>query len=71
MCTASIHGEKLPLHVEEAHIRVVAERGVHEPASLLGEPRYWAYEPPRSPLRVSLFVSGARSHKEQRNELLF
>lgn len=29
MCTASIHGKKLPLHVEEADIRVVAEGGVH------------------------------------------
>lgn len=63
VCTAGIHSKKLPLHVEEADIRVVAERGVHQPAALLGEPRYWAYESPWSPFRVSLFVSGARSHK--------
>lgn len=46
MCAASIHGEELPLHVEEADVRVAAERGVHEAAALLGERRCRAYEPP-------------------------
>ena len=62
MCTASIQGKELALHVEEADICAVTEGGVHETATLRGEPRDWAYEPPGSAFRVPLLIPGARRH---------
>lgn len=60
MCTASIHGKELALHVEEADVGAAAERGVQEAAALRGERRGCAEEPPR---RAPLFLCpAARRH---------
>lgn len=67
MCTTRIHGEELPLHVEQAHVRAAAEGGVHEPAAPAGERRRRPEEPPRSALRVSVLLPAARSHEGRRN----
>lgn len=65
MCTSSIHGEELPLHIEEAHVRAAAEGGVHEAAAPAGERRHRPDEPPRpSALRGSILLPGARSHDD-------
>lgn len=67
MRTSRIHGEELPLHVEEAHVRAAAEGGEQEPAAPAGERRHRPDEPPRSALRLSILLPAARSHEERRN----
>ena len=62
--TTGVHGEELPLDVEEADVGLVSERGVHQAAGLLRELRGRACESPRrrTASRVSVLVPGARSH---------
>lgn len=71
MCAASIHGEELALHMEEADVGAAAEGGVDEAAALAGERRGRAYEPPRIAFRVQLLISAARRHKETARRAAF
>lgn len=64
MCAASIHGEELALHMEEADVGAAAEGGVDEAAAPAGERRGRAYEPPRIAFRLPPLISAARRHKE-------
>lgn len=67
MCTLSIHGEELPLHVEEAHVRAPAEGGVHQPAAPAGERRHRPDEPPRSAFHAPILLPAVRSHEDRGN----
>lgn len=62
MRASRIHGEELPLHVEEAHVRAAAEGGVEEPAAPAAERRHRPDQPPRRALRPSSLRPAASSH---------
>lgn len=65
MRTSRIHGEELPLHVEEADVRAAAEGGEEEAAAAAGERRHRPDQPPRSALRLAILLPAARSHEER------
>lgn len=67
MRASRIHGEELPLHVEEADVRAAAEGGEEEPAAAAAERRHRPDQPPRSALRPSILRPAARSHEERRH----